>query len=178
MDALTINQIFSRKISVLTSLDYHYNNFINLSHKIPSDSSFLNPELIFGLRCEVLAYIIWLGRFNHFIQNMKIKGFLSESDYDGFLSDVLFFRNKWAAHSSVDWPEKDDTEDLHWSIVAGLDMGFTIINGHYILSIIKDDFYKNDDESVGFKEYHFDLINEHEFFKNKINTIFDKLKTQ
>ena len=114
---------------MLGGLDYHHDNFMHAfcllapyyerlfsclrktNENVSGES--LSPfptgeerKLLESLDHEALAYINRLGQFHAFAKSRNLKSLLPRA------SELMVFRNKHAAHRSIDDPRKEDNEHL------------------------------------------------------------------
>lgn len=98
-------------IEMMHGLTYHHARFMNLindCHMQPPTG-----EVSRNLRHEAVAYVNRLGQFWAFAQSTLIKNHCpSPEDILPTISSLIVFRNKHAAHRSIDNPKKEDEDDL------------------------------------------------------------------
>ena len=171
-DQMLEDQIRSMRSSAPYALDYHYDNYFNAHSGIRFD--WQNGEKINTvdhirrlqvIKFELVAYLNWLGRIFHFVENMKRKGWQNLI----FIDDFKIFRDKWASHRSVDDPKKGDfTKDdfLHYQILINLDTSQTFnLHGEYEPQLFIDG-----------KEVSFNLFKRHNEIKKELEKIFFDLE--
>jgi hypothetical protein len=94
-------------VSILKGLEYHHGRFLavigQLAKGISSDEE--------QLRHEAAAYVNRAGQFYYFCQSSLVKKICGHLSIPR-LTDLMMFRNKHAAHRSVDNPRPEDNEQL------------------------------------------------------------------
>jgi hypothetical protein len=90
-------------IFALQGLEYHYNNFINLTQKINPKSPidlFTNGKIIKDSSHEMIAYLNRLGQFREFYKSKlfnKYRG-IKKSE----MKKYLYLRDNYSAHRAID----------------------------------------------------------------------------
>ncbi len=99
-------------LEILHGADYHYNNLRRI--KIGLDSLSDDRRIRYGnLQNETVAYINRVGQFFHFATSRPVADRIGEiSQFAPTIETAVEFRNKYAAHRSIDKPLKEDTPYL------------------------------------------------------------------
>lgn len=177
------NQSPSLKRVLKGAVDYHFSNFTKLEKLAEPYSLRDRMKMVDAvtrlkandvIKFEVQAYINHLRRLKHFIRFLQKAKKISRPEntkwkeiwYD-IMDDngvVNLLANKWAVHRSADDPRKEDTYNLHLTVLLNLEGPITMWgNGHMYLSIDKHQFY---------------LFHYHPKVLNFIDWIFSKLESE
>lgn len=174
-------QVPTLKQSLSSSLNYHYSNYIKLEEVAEPFSTKDKEGIVKAaermnanehIKFELQAYVNQLKRLKHFINSFRNKGFISEPNQPELAQvwqDIMdksgvvnLLANKWASHRSIDYPDKDDDDHLHLTVLLSLELGITMWdNGHLYVDI---------------KNKEFNLFHYHEKAINFINWVFGEVE--
>lgn len=108
-------------IFALRGLEYHYNNFINLTQKInPKNHTeiFANSRIIKDSSHEMIAYLNILGQFREFYESELFK-----EQHQGLkkskMKKYLYLRDNYSAHRVID-RTKHDEKDYYLEILMNV----------------------------------------------------------
>lgn len=107
-------------IFALQGLEYHYNNFINLTQKInPKNHTdlFSKQKIIKNSSHEMIAYLNRLGQFREFHESELFKEHrgLKKSE----MKKYLYLRDNYSAHRAID-RAKHDEQDYYLEILMSV----------------------------------------------------------
>jgi hypothetical protein len=111
-------------VDMIEGLEHHRKNFmvmIEQRSKISILSAAQDEErrtLEKNLRHETIAYLNRIGQLYRFAVSKFVKSQIPNSvEFIPTVSKLKFFRDKHAAHRSIDWPSKDEKDDSHAQII-------------------------------------------------------------
>ncbi len=98
-------------VEMMRGLTYHHASFMKLIESCRTTTP--SFETTDALRHEAVAYLNRLGQFWSFSNSRLVKDFCSSPEKAlSTISKLIVFRNKHAAHRSIDSPRTEDTDGL------------------------------------------------------------------
>lgn len=161
-------------IDILSGLEYHHASFLDrltplkalmacvarpiAECPLPPPPSGEERQALSTFQHEVVAYINRLGQLHYFAKSLGLLGCLVNAE------SLLPFRNKYTAHRSVDYPQKNETEEEREAQAMTFGFGHTFIAGRLIFQI-----------PVG-KTYHqFNMQDDHPILMSEAVTMFEAI---
>ena len=109
-------------VQMLSGLDYHFQQF---TAALRRDGTIL-PRDFSAIRHEAIAWINRLGQFHFFARSKLLIGHVN-GGVTPTIDSLMLFRNKHAAHRSIDKPRPEDSQSLQIShAIAMTDLSGTL----------------------------------------------------
>jgi hypothetical protein len=102
-------------VEMVAGMEYHHDNFVRLCRQRAGGQQ--GDDLCF--QHEAAAYLNRMGQFEKFVRSAFVKQVIPHANIPT-ISRLMVFRNKYAAHRSIDDPWKGDTPESQVSHARSL----------------------------------------------------------